>query len=514
VLLLVDAAEGPMPQTRFVLKKSLALGLRPIVVLNKVDRPDATPDATLNAVFDLFVALDARDQQLDFPVVYASGRDGWANRDLHGERKDLGPLLDLVLDHVPPCAFDVDGPAQFQVATLDRNDFLGRIAIGRIYRGRIKKGDRLVCVTQDGKQSAVRLTKIMGFHGMERIDVDEALAGDILALAGAGEVTVGDSLCAEDCIEPLPAIPVDEPTLQMDFMVNNSPFAGREGKYVTSRHVRERLLKELEGNVALRVEETEAPDVLQVSGRGTLSLSILIETMRREGYEMQVGQPRVLVHQGPNGEKLEPYEDVVAECEDTYSGIVVEKLSQRGGELHVMQPLRDGHVHMEFKIPSRGLIGYRSQFLTDTRGTGVLYHVFAEYGPWRGEIRRRQTGALVVLEDTVTTTYAIFNLQDRGAFYVGPGQAVYEGQIIGANAREGDMVVNPGREKKLTNVRAAGADEKLILTPPRKLSLEDALETIEADELVEVTPKAIRMRKRWLKESDRRRFEKTIAISG
>ncbi|MSP92389.1 MAG: translational GTPase TypA [Myxococcales bacterium] len=511
VVLLVDAAEGPMPQTRFVLKKSLALGLNPIVMLNKVDRLDAEPDRTLDAVFDLFVALEANDKQLDFPVIYASGRDGWAARTLTEERKDLGPLLDLVLEHVPPCGFDVDGPARFQVATLDRNDFLGRIAIGRIYRGTIRRGDRLVRVSQDGTQSAVRITKLMGFLGTQRIDVESAVAGDIMALAGVGEVTVGDSLCPENAIEPMPAIPVDEPTLAMDFLVNNSPFAGREGKFVTSRHVRDRLLKELEGNVSLRVEETAAPDVMQVSGRGTLSLSILIETMRREGYELQVGQPRVLVRIGPHGEKLEPYEDVVAECAEPYSGIVVDKVSQRGGELRHMQAMDDGTVRLEFRAPSRGLIGYRSQFLTETRGTGVLYHVFAEYGPWRGELRRRQNGSLVVLEDCATTQYALFNLQDRGQFFVGPTERVYQGQVIGAHNRDNDLVVNPGREKKLTNIRSAGADEKLILTPARRLTLEDALEMIEGDELVEVTPKSLRVRKRWLKENERRRFDKAVS---
>jgi GTP-binding protein len=520
VVLLVDACEGPMPQTRFVLKKSLALGLKPIVVINKIDRPDRQQDRVLDAVFDLFCALDANSEQLDFPVVYASGRGGFAVMDASDvldadpevmakkqEGKTLAPLLDLVLKHVPPCEFPLDEPAQLQVATLDRNDFLGRIAIGRIYRGVIRKNDQLVQVRLDGSQQRIRVVKLMGFLGTNRIDIDEGYAGDIVALAGVGDVTVGETLCAENAVEPLPAIPVDEPTLSMDFIVNNSPFAGREGKFVTTRHIRDRLMRELEANVSLRVEDTEAPDVMKVSGRGTLSLSILIETMRREGYELQVSQPRVITRE-EDGKKLEPYEDVVAECGEPYSGIVIEKLSQRGGDLRQMQVGDDGTVRLEFRCPSRGLIGYRSQYLTDTRGTGVIYHNFAEYGPWRGDIKRRHNGVLIALEPTTTTQYSIFNLQDRGQFFVGPGLDVYEGQIVGLHNRDNDLTVNPGKEKKLTNIRSAGADEKLLLTPARKLSLEEALEFIDGDELVEVTPKSLRLRKKHLNESDRRRFSK------
>ena len=520
VLLLVDACEGPMPQTRFVLKKSLALGLKPIVVINKVDRPDRQLDRVLDAVFDLFVNLEATPEQLDFPVIYASGRAGFAVREpdlahavaVEGAApmvRDLSPLMDLILEFVPPCEFPIDAPAQLQVATLDRNDFLGRIAIGRIYRGKVARGDRMVQVRLDGTTAPIRIQKLMAFSGTERVDIDEAYAGDIVALSGVGDVTVGETLCPESCIEPLPAIPVDEPTLSMDFIVNNSPFAGREGKYVTTRHIRDRLMKELEHNVSLRVEETDKPDVMQVSGRGTLSLSILIETMRREGYELQVSQPRVIVKHDEKNHKLEPYEDVVAECGEPYSGIVIDKLAQRGGDLRQMVVGDDGMVRLEFRVPSRGLIGYRSQYMTDTRGTGVIYHVFAEYGPWRGEIRRRQNGVLINLEPCTTTPYGIFNLQDRGQFFVGPTAECYEGQIVGMHNRDNDLTINPGREKKLTNIRSAGADEKLLLVPAKRMSLEEALEFIDGDELVEVTPKSLRLRKRYLTQSDRKRFEKS-----
>ncbi len=521
VLLLVDACEGPMPQTRFVLKKSLALGLRPIVVINKIDRPDRQPDKVLDAVFDLFVALDASAAQLDFPVIYASGRAGFAAENdadvldddpevmaKKQEGKTLAPLMDMIMRHVEPCEFQLDAPVQFQVATLDRNDFLGRIAIGRIYRGVIRKNDRLVQMRLDGTTQPLRITKLMGFLGVDRIDVDEANAGDIIALAGVGDVTVGETLCAEGSLEALPVTPIDEPTLSMDFIVNNSPFAGKEGKFVTTRHIRERLHRELEANVSLRIEDTDQPEVMKVYGRGTLSLSILIETMRREGYELQVSQPRVIIKRDAEGKRLEPYEDVVCECAEPYSGAVIEKLSQRGADLRNMSVEDDGTVRMEFVCPSRGLIGYRSQYLTDTRGTGVIYHTFSEFGPWRGDIRRRQNGALVVVEACTTTTYGIYNLQDRGIFLLGPTTDVYEGQVVGIHNRDNDLVINPGREKKLTNIRSAGADEKLLLTPAKRLSLEEALEFIDDDELVEVTPKSIRLRKKHLRESDRRRYDK------
>ncbi len=497
-----------MPQTRFVLRKSLGLGLRPIVVVNKIDRPDADPDRVLNEVFDLFVALEADEHQLDFPVIYASGRQGWAIRELDDERKDLGPLLDLVLERVPASTFDAAGPLQLQVATLDRDDFLGRIAIGRIYRGTIHQGDRLIHIDREGNRLPFRVSKLMGFRGTRRTDIQEAYAGDIVALAGVGDVTVGDTLADETTPEAMPTIPIDEPTLRMEFTINDSPFAGQDGKFITSRHVRDRLNRELEHNVSLRVAETDRPESLMVSGRGTMSLSVLIETMRREGYELSVGPPEVITRRDEQGNLEEPYEEVVVECPEEYTGAVIEKLSQRGGELRDMRPGAQGTMRLELMVPSRGLIGYRSEFLTDTRGTGVIYHVFAEYGPWRGVIRRRKNGVLIIQEPTETTAYALFNLQERGSMFFGAGVDVYAGQLLGIHARENDLIVNPGKEKKLTNIRSAGADEKLLLTTPKVFSLEAAMEFIDTDELVEVTPKAIRLRKRILDHSDRRRLEK------
>ena len=508
VLLLVDAAEGPLPQTRFVLRKSLALGLRPIVVINKVDRPDADLDRVLDGVFDLFVALDADEDQLEFPVCYASGRDGWAALDPADPRENLEPLLDLVLQHVPPSDFDTAGPLQLQVATLDRDDFIGRIAIGRIYRGCIRRGDRLIHVRADGSTAPFRVSKLMGFRGMARVDVEEAFAGDIVALAGVAEVTVGESLCAESNIDPLPMIPIDPPTLAMEFMVNDSPVAGREGKFVTSRNIRERLARELEHNVSLRVSDTERPEVLEVAGRGTLSLSILIETMRREGYELQVSQPRVIEERGENGERLEPYESVTTECGDAYAGSVIDKLARRGGELADMRSGSDGNTRLELSVPARGLIGYRSEFLTDTRGTGILHHVFSHYGPWRGAINLRRTGVMVALEGGSATAYSLFNLQERGVMMVGAGDSVYGGQVVGIASRPGDLVVNPNKGKALTNIRSAGSDDKLLLTPHRQMTLEESLEFVDRHELVEVTPKAIRIRKRELDHNKRRRTDK------
>jgi len=508
VLLLVDAAEGPMPQTRFVLRKALGLGQRPIVVINKIDRPDGDPDRVLDEVFDLFVTLGAEEEQLDFPVIYASGRDGYAMREIGDESTTLAPLMDLVLEHVPPTELPLDQPLQLQVATLDRDDFMGRIAIGRIYRGRIASGDRLVHVPTEGEPQPFRVSKLMGFAGMARIDIDSAEAGDIVALAGVGDVTVGDTLCAPEAIDPLPAIPIDPPTLAMEMRVNDSPWAGKEGKFVTSRHIRDRLARELEHNVSLQVTDTERPEVMRVAGRGTLSLSILIETMRREGYEMQLSPPEVIVRRDEQGKLLEPYERVVAECGSSFSGVVIEKLAKRGAELLDMRAGEDGTTRMEFLVPARGLIGYRSLFLSDTRGTGVIYHVFAQYGPHRGELRRRETGVMVALEPAESRAYALFNLQQRGSMMVGPGEPVYGGQVVGIASRAGDLIVNPGKGKKLTNVRAAGSDDKLLLTPPIRMTLEDALEFIDDDEFAEVTPTSIRLRKRYLDHSIRRRHEK------
>ncbi len=512
VLLLVDAAEGPMPQTRFVLRKSLSLGLRPIVVINKIDRPDRQLDRVLDDVFDLFVTLDADEQQLDFPVVYACGRDGYAVLDPDDPPSaDLQPLMETILSHVPPSEFDVEGPVQLQVATLDRDDFLGRIAIGRVYRGTVAHGDRLVQVRTDGTTAPFRVSKLMGFRGIGRIDIAEEYAGDIVALAGVGDVTVGETLCAEGHIDPLPTIPIDEPTLSMELMVNDSPMSGNEGRFVTSRHLRDRLARELEHNVSLRVQDTERPEVMKVSGRGVLSLSVLIETMRREGYELQVSQPEVIEQRGEQGERLEPYESVTAECGSDFSGSVIEKLSQRGGELQDMRVGDDGTTRMELLIPARGLIGYRSEFLTDTRGTGILYHVFSYYGPWRSGIRRRRNGVMIGLEATTSTAYSLCNLQERGQLLVGASAKVYGGQIIGIHSRESDLVVNPGKGKKLTNVRASGSDDKIQLTPHRVMTLEDSLEFIGDDELVEVTPSAIRLRKRALDHNVRKRLSKKMA---
>ena len=509
VLLLVDAAEGPMPQTRFVLRKSLSLGLRPIVVINKIDRPDRQLDRVLDDVFDLFVTLDADEQQLDFPVVYACGRDGYAVLDPDDPPSaDLNPLMETVLSHVPPSDFDVDGPVQLQVATLDRDDFLGRVAIGRVYRGTVSHGDRLVQVRIDGTTAPFRVSKLMGFRGIGRIDVNEAYAGDIVALAGVGDVTVGETLCAEGHIDPLPSIPIDEPTLSMELMVNDSPMSGNEGRFVTSRHLRNRLARELEHNVSLRVQDTDRPEVMKVSGRGVLSLSVLIETMRREGFELQVSQPEVIEQRGEQGERLEPYESVTAESGSDFAGSVIEKLSQRGGELQDMRVGEDGTTRMELLIPARGLIGYRSEFLTDTRGTGILYHVFSHYGPWRSGIRRRRNGVLIGLEVTTSTAYSLCNLQERGQMLVGAGTKIYGGQIVGIHSRESDLVVNPGKGKKLTNVRASGSDDKIQLTPHRVMTLEDSLEFIGDDELVEVTPSAIRLRKRALDHNVRKRLSK------
>ncbi len=508
VLLLVDACEGPMPQTRFVLEKSLAMGLRPIVVINKIDRPERRPDVVLDAVFDLFVSLGADEHQLDFSVCYASAKAGVAGLEAEVLADDLGPLLDLILERVPPSNFDSEGPLRLQVATLDYNEFLGRIAIGRIYRGRIRHGDRLVHVARDGATAPFRVSKLMGFHGTARTDITSADAGDIVALAGVGSVTVGDTLCAEGHIEAMPVIPIDEPTLSMRFMVNDSPFSGRDGKFLTSRHIRDRLMREIEHNVALRVSDTDKPEVLEVAGRGTLSLSILIETMRREGYELCVSQPQVIVRRDADGRRQEPYEEVIAECADTLTGAVIEKLAKRGADLRQLEVRGDGMARMEFEMPSRGLIGYRSQYLTDTRGTGVLYHRFVRYGQWKGELRLRNNGVLVVLEDGVSTAYALFNLQERGQLFIGPQTPIYQGQVVGIHARENDLTVNPGKGKKLTNVRASGSDEKLLLSPPVVFSLEEALEFVAEDELVEVTPKAIRMRKLHMDHSNRRRAEK------
>ncbi len=508
VLLLVDAVEGPMPQTRFVTRKALALGLCPILVVNKIDRAAADPETAVNDTFDLFVALGATDAQLDFPVIYASGREGFAIHKLSDEHKDLGPLLDLIIEKVPPPVAVADEPFALQVTTLDYDDYLGYVAIGRVLSGKLKQGDRALCIHRDGKREEFRVAKILGYQALKRFELAEASAGDICAITGMADLTVGETIT--DVARPvvLPLLEIEEPTVKMQFMANNGPFAGSEGKFVTSRNVRERLLKEVKSNVALRVMETDSPDRFEVLGRGELHLSVLIETMRREGYELMVSQPQVIFKEGPGGEKLEPYEEVVIDLDSGFAGVVIEEMGRRGGRMKDMQPEGEGRTRLEFNCPSRGLIGYRSQFLTDTRGTGILHHNFTEYGPYVGTFKARQNGVLIAQDPGETNAYALFYLQDRGSLFLNPGVKVYGGQIVGLHSRDSDLMVNPSKSKKLTNIRTTAADEKLTLTPPREFSLETALEFINDDELVEVTPKAIRMRKRQLDHSERKRVEK------
>ncbi len=509
VLLLVDAFEGPLPQTRFVTKKAFQLGLRPIVVINKIDREGCNPQGTLNAVFDLFCALDATEDQLDFPVIYASGRNGYAIKELTDEKKDLTPLLDMIVQHVPPPAVDVSAALCMQVATLDYDDYLGYVAIGRISAGKIAMGDR-VLLSHRTQNEQFRVAKLLAFQALKRFEVGEAMAGDIVAVTGMSELNVGETITSIESPTILPMMTVDEPTISMQFIANNGPFAGSEGKYVTTRNIRERLWKEIKSNVALRVEETESADTFKVSGRGELHLSVLIETMRREGFEMCVSQPQVIFRDSDEG-KLEPYEDLLVDVDDPYVGVVIEKLGRRAGRMKDMGPSGQGRTRIEFTIPSRGLIGYRSEFLTDTRGTGILNHSFKEYAPYAGPLKGRQNGVLIVQEQGETNTYALFSLQERGILLMGTGERVYAGQIVGIHSRDNDLIVNPNKTKKLTNIRTTAADEKLFLTPPRILSLEAALEFINDDELVEVTPKSIRVRKRYLDHNVRKRFEKVAA---
>lgn len=508
VLLLVDAFEGPMPQTRFVLSKALSHKLRPIVVINKVDRPDARPDEVLDEVFDLFVALDADEHQLDFPVLYASGRDGWAVKELEDEPKDLIPLLNAVQELAPAPNVELEAPFQMQVATIAYDDFIGRIAIGRILKGTIRKGDQLACLglSEEGPRRA-RVTRLTGFVGLNQVPVEEAGAGDIVGIAGFLDILPGETLCDPANPVALPPIAVDEPTISMEFIANNSPFSGLDGDHVTSSKVRERLYKELQSNVALRVEDTDSPEVFKVSGRGELHLGILIETMRREGYELMVSMPRVVIKEGPNG-KEEPYEEVTVSCEGEFSGAVIQELNQRGGEMRDLRTDTDGMARLEFLVPSRGLIGYRSRFLTQTRGTGNLYRTFDSYGPYKGPFQRRASGALVALESGTVTSYSMESLQERGQLFVEPSDKVYAGQVVGESARNQDMVVNPCKAKKLDNIRSATKDIDTKLNAIRKMTLEEALEFINSDELVEITPRAVRLRKRILDHSDRKRLEK------
>jgi GTP-binding protein len=504
VLLLVDAFEGPMPQTKFVLRKSLELGLQPIVVINKVDRPNARPDAVLDMVFDLFVDLEADDEALDFPVVYASGKDGWAAADLEQPRENLDPLMKSIVDNVKPPSGSDEATLQFQVATLNYDNYLGRVGIGRVFNGVLSVGDRVVVCGRGGSTSHARITNLWGFRGLERIEATKVMSGDICAVTGLEGVLPGDTITDPEYPLPLPVIDVDEPTLSMVVMVNDGPFAGLEGKFLTSRQIRERLDRELESNVALRIQDTDRPEAFLLSGRGELHLSILLEQMRREGYELQVSRPQV-IFRIEHGKKLEPFEEVVIDVPEEFAGTVIRKLNERKGEMQSMHVNADASNRITYRIPARCLFGYRSEFMTDTRGTGVLYTNFDGYSPYAGEIPTRRNGALVVSEKGATTPFALNNLQQRGVMFVGPTEDVYSGQIVGEHARENDLVVNPTKKKQLSNVRSSGADDALILTPPRQMSLEQALEWISDDERVELTPESIRIRKSILDHSKRKR---------
>jgi GTP-binding protein len=502
VVLLVDASEGPLPQTRFVLGKAFARGLPPIVVINKIDRPDARATEVLNEIFDLFIDLDASEAQLDFPVVYTNGRIGTATLDLASPGEDLRPLFDAIVRHVPPPMGSLDAPLQLLVANLDSSDYLGRIAIGRIFNGRVKIGDEIAICTPASEARKAKVTKLYSFDGLKRIDIDNAAAGDIVCLAGISDITIGETVTEFERQMPVQMIAVDEPTVSMIFGVNTSPMAGREGQYVTSRQVRDRLERELIGNVSIRLEDTDSPETVKVVGRGELQLSILIEMMRREGFELQVSRPEIVTKE-LNGQRVEPVEDLVIDVQEDYQGVVIAMAGGRKGTMTKMVNHGSGRVRMEFRIPARGLIGFRSQFLTDTRGTGIMNHLFAGWEPWHGAIPARAAGALVADRTGVATAYALSNLQERGEIFIEAATTVYEGMIIGENARPSDMDVNVTKEKKQTNMRASSADEAIRLIPPRILGLEQAIEFINDDELVEITPKSIRLRKRIMAANQR-----------
>ncbi len=494
VLLLVDAFEGCMPQTRFVLKKALGLGKRPVVVVNKIDRPGARPLEVVDEVLDLFIELGADEDQLEFPVVYASGRDGYASLDPNESGEDMKPLFDAIIKQVPAPKGDMEGPAQILFSNIDYDDYVGRIGIGRVERGRVKDGQNMVLCCRDGSTKNVKIAKLYQFEGLRRREVEGAALGDIVAVSGFTDLNIGETACDPSCVEPLPFVKIDEPTVSMMFMVNNSPFAGREGKFVTSRNLRDRLFKEVETNVAMRVEETDSPDTFKVSGRGELHLSILIEQMRRQNYEFQVSSPQV-IYKEVDGKRYEPIELLMIEVPDNYVGAVMEKLGSRKAELQNMGSRDTGVTHLEFKIPARGLMGYRQEFLTDTNGNGIMNNVFDSYEPYKGDIQERAQGSLVAHETGETTGYGLWYAQDRGRLFLGPGVEVYEGMIVGVSPKAEDITVNVCKKKHVTNTRASGSDEALKLTPPTILSLEQSLEFIKNDELVEVTPKNIRMRK-------------------
>ena len=509
VLLLVDAVDGPMPQTRFVTQKAFALGLKPIVVINKVDRPGARPDWVIDQTFDLFDRLGATDEQLDFPIVYASALKGYAGLESTVDGGDMTPLFQTIIDKVNPPPVNIDGPFQMQVISLDYNSYVGVIGIGRIQRGAVKTNMQLTLINREGATRNCRMLQIFGFHGLERVEVPEAQAGDIIAFTGIDKLEISDTLCQQDAVEALTPLKVDEPTVSMTFQVNNSPFAGKEGKFVTSRQIRDRLQKELQHNVALKVEDTADPDKFKVSGRGELHLSILIENMRREGFELGVSRPEVIIKE-IDGVNSEPFEMVTIEVEEIHQGTIMEKMGERKGDLLNMVPDGKGRIRLEYMVPSRGLIGFQTEFMTSTSGSGLFYHVFDHYGPVKpGVIGMRKRGVLVSMVQGKALAYALFALQERGELFLVHADEVYEGMLVGIHSRANDLVVNPTKAKQLTNIRAAGTDENLVLTRIQKMTLEQALEFIDEDELVEVTPESIRLRKKLLTENDRKRSSKT-----
>ncbi len=504
VILVVDAKEGPMPQTKFVLAKALNLGLRPIVVINKIDKPDQRADEVVNMVFDLFVKLGANDQQLDFPIIYAIAREGIAKKNMEDEGKDLMPLFDQILEHVPLYnEANENETLQLQVANLGYDDYIGRIAIGRIFKGKIKLGQTVAVCKLDGSVKNARITKLYIYEGIRQKEVNEAVAGEIVAVAGIEDITIGETISDSQNPQALPPLQIDEPTLSMNFLVNNSPFAGKEGKFVTTRHIKDRLEKELQTNVGLRVETLTDTDGYKVSGRGELHLSVLLESMRREGYEVQVSQPEVILKKD-GGQLLEPYEQLIITVPEEFSGTVIEKLGKRKGEMVDMQT-NNGVTRIEYLIPTRGILGFRSEFIKDTKGEGLMDHSFAKYDEHKGQITKRVNGTLISGEQGKSVAFALWNLQERGRLYIGPGVDVYEGMIIGENSRSEDLVVNPSKEKKLTNMRTTASDEAIKLTPPMTITLENALEIIAEDELAEITPKNIRLRKKFLTENERKR---------
>lgn len=507
VLLLVDAFEGVMPQTKYVLKQALEHGLRPIVVVNKIDRPNSDPDGVVDSVFDLFVELGANDAQLDFPVVYASAKNGFAKMELEDENKNMKPLYDLILNHVDDPEGDENEPFQMLVTNTEYDEYVGKLGTGRIYNGKIVKNGEITLIKRDGEMVNGKVTRIYGYNGLKKIEMEEAVAGDIVTIAGIEKIDIGETVADKLNPRPLPLIDIDEPTLAMTFLVNDSPFAGKDGKFVTSRNILERLTKEVQHNVSMRLEMTDSPDAFIVKGRGELQLSILLENMRREGYEVAVSKPEV-IYKEENGVKMEPIELAIIDVADEFVGVVIEKIGLRKGEMLNMVQGSDGYTRLEFKVPSRGLIGFRNEFLTETRGTGILNHSFFEYEPFKGEVTGRRRGVLIAMEPGTSLGYSLNNLQPRGILFIDPGIEVYEGMIVGEHSRENDLVVNVCKGKKLTNMRAAGSDDAVKLAPPKVFTLELALEYIENDELVEITPNHIRLRKKYLNENERKKFEK------